>query len=259
MTEQDNGSLVEENYNSQNLVEIWREFIDWDKRRVGEDGFLTKNLRQNNVKKVFDSSLGDGCDSIYLLKEGFDVTSNEIDNVFLNKARQNALSEEIELNLTYLDWRNLDKELQEGSFDAVICLGNSLTYLFKEKDQLQALEQFKKILRKGGVLIVDGRNYQYILDNKDEILKGNFKYSGDYVYCGDKVHGTPIAIADKKVRIEYKHSETDKKGYLTLYPFKRGELKGLLERAGFSSIKQFSDYKEGENPEADFYQYICIK
>lgn len=235
------------------------EFIDWDKRRVGEDGFLAEKLKQNNVRKVFDSSLGDGCDSIYLLKEGFDVTSNEIDNVFLNKARQNALADGVELNLTYLDWRNLDKELTEESFDAVICLGNSLTYLFKEEDQLQALEQFKKILRKSGILIVDERNFQYILDNKDEILKGNFKYSGNYVYCGDKVHGVPIEIKSKKVRMEYTHSETGKKGYLTLYPFKRGEMKGLLERTGFPSIKQFSDYKEGENPEADFYQYICIK
>ncbi len=256
---QDNGSLVEENYNSQNLVELWGEFTDWEKRRVGEDGFLVKKLKQYKVHKVFDSSLGDGCDSIYLLKEGFEVTSNEIDNVFLNKARQNAQTDGVELNPTYLDWRNLDRELQEESFDAVICLGNSLTYLFKEKDQLQALEQFKKILRKGGVLIVDERNYQYIFDNKDEILKSNFKYSGNYVYCGDKVHGVPIEIADKKVRMEYTQSETGKKGYLTLYPFKRGEMKGLLEKTGFSSITQFSDYKEDENPEADFYQYICVK
>ena len=259
MNEQESGSLVEENYNSQNLVEMWREFIDWEKRRVGEDGFLVKQFKQHNIKKVFDASLGDGCDSVYLLKEGFDVTSNEIDNVFLEKARLNAKEDGVELKLTYLDWRNLDKELEEESFDAVICLGNSLTYLFKQKDQLQALDQFKRLLKKGGVLIVDERNYQYILDNKEEILKGNFKYSGDYVYCGDKVHGVPVEITDNKVKMEYTHSENGKKGYLVLYPFKRGDVKGLLEKTGFSTIQQFSDFQEGEKLEADFYQYVCVK
>src|SRR3989304_9652412 len=97
MNEQESGSLVEENYNSQNLVEMWREFIDWEKRRVGEDGFLVKQFKQHNIKKVFDASLGDGCDSVYLLKEGFDVTSNEIDNVFLEKARLNAKEDGVEL------------------------------------------------------------------------------------------------------------------------------------------------------------------
>src|SRR3990167_8393189 len=169
-----NGDLIPENYNSQNLVSMWREFIDWEKRRKGEDNFLVNQFHTRNVKKVFDASLGDGCDSIYLLKQGFDVTSNEIDKTFLNKALENAKVENVELKITSLDWRTLDSELVEANFDAVICLGNSLTYLFSEKDQLGALRQFKRILKSGGILIVDERNYQYILDNRKKIMRGDF-------------------------------------------------------------------------------------
>ena len=254
-----NDELVSENYNSPNLVQMWREFIDWNKRRVGEDNFLVIQFHKYNVRKVFDASLGDGCDSIYLIKQGFDVTSNEIDETFLNKALENAKKENLALKMTKLDWRELDSELTEESFDAVILLGNSLTYLFSEQAQLEALSQFKKILKNNGILIIDERNYQYILDNRNEILKGNFHYSGKYVYCGDKVHGKPIEISENKVKFEYTDETTEKKGFLILYPFKRGELKNLLIATGFKSIEQFGDYKKLENNNADFYQYVCQK
>lgn len=254
-----NMDLINKNYNSQNLVQMWRNFIDWDKRRIGEDNFLVGQFRKHSVKKVFDAVLGDGCDSIYLIKQGFDVTSNEIDEVFLKKALENAKEENVSLKITTLDWRKLDTELPEESFDSVILLGNSLTYLFTNKAQVEALSQFKKLLKKDGILVIDERNYQYILDNKEEILKGNFHYGRKYVYCGDKVHCKPIEIAKDKVRFEYIDEVTNKKAKLILYPFKRGEMKKLLITVGFKSIEQFSDYKKGEKFNADFYQYVCRK
>ena len=252
-----NNNLIPENYNSKDLVSMWREFIDWDKRRIGEGNFLVDLFHKHGVKNVFDASLGDGCDSIYLIKQGFDVTSNEIDQTFLEKALENAKQENVELKMKTLDWRNLDSELPEESFDTVICLGNSLTYLFTGEDQSKTFCQFKRILRSGGILIVDERNYQYILDNRKKILEGDFCYSGRYVYCGDKVHGKPIEILDGKVKFEYESKETKKKGYLTLYPFKSGEMRSLLAKAGFKSIEQFSDYRKVGNHSADFYQYVC--
>lgn len=254
-----NENTISENYNSQNLVNMWQDYIDWDKRRIGEENFLVNQLRKHNVKKVFNTALGDGCDSIYLIKQGFDVMSNEINKIFLNKALENAKSENIELKTTSLDWRELDKELLEKSFDAVLCLGNSLTYFFTEKDQINALNQFHRILKDNGILMIDERNFQYILDNRKEILKGNFRYSGQYVYCGKEVHSYPVEISDQKVKFEIIDERTGKKGHLIVYPFKCGEMKDLLRKADFKYIEQFSDFKFGENINADFYQYVCIK
>lgn len=254
-----NNDIIPENYNSKNLVEMWGDLIDWKKRREGENGFLVNQLSKYNAKKIFDAALGDGCDSIYLIKEGFDVTSNEIDKVFLAKAIENSKIENVELKTTALDWRMLDNNIPESSFDTVIILGNSLTYLFSEDSRIEALAQFKKILKKGGLLIIDERNYQSIFDNRENILRGKFQYSGKYVYCGTKVHGRPIEISNDAVKFEYTDDRNRKKAYLTMYPFKRGELKRLLEKTGFRKIEQYSDYKLGENSNADFYQYVCVK
>lgn len=252
--------IYPENYNQRVLVELWTDFINWDKRRLGENGFLLNTLKKFHCQKVFDTCLGDGADSIYLLKNGFNVTSNDIDELFIQKAKEHAKKHKVTLNITEYDWRELDKHFQEKSFDAVLCLGNSLTYLFKKKDQLKALKNFLYILKDNGILIIDERNYQYFLDKREEIVKeGKFRYSGKYVYCGDKIHGKPVEISDDKVRMEYKDELTGKKGYLIIYPFKKGELLNLLKEAGYRKIEQYSDYKKGYNPNADFYQYVCVK
>lgn len=248
-----------ENYNQKTIIEIWGDFIDYKKRKTGEAGFLKKTLNHSNCHKVFDSCLGNGVDSIHLIREGFDVTSNDIDALMIKKAKENANKAKVTLKITEYDWLHLDKHFDEDSFDATICLGNSITYLFTKNNQLTTLRNFLHLLRKGGVLILDERNYQYMLDNREEILKGNFRYTRRYVYCGKKVHGKPVEITDNRVRMEYTHDEKEEKAYLILYPFKKGELVSLCKEAGFSKVEQYSDYKKGYNPDADFHQYVCVK
>ena len=65
--------------NSKARAEIWSDFVDWDNRRRGENGFLPTQLKRFNCKKVLDVALGDGVDTIYLLQQGFEVESNEVD------------------------------------------------------------------------------------------------------------------------------------------------------------------------------------
>ncbi len=255
----DKKTIVKENYNSKILVNMWSDFIDWDKRRIGENGFLKKILDANNCYAIFESCLGDGCDTIYLLKEGFEVTSNDLDLEFIRKAQESARKESVKLNITSHDWRKLDKHFIKESFDAVLCLGNSLTYLFNKNDQIKTIKQFRKILRKDGILIIDERNYQYFLDNKQKILNGKFDYSHNYVYCGSKVKTQPTKISKSEVVMEYKHTGTGETGHLTLYPFKKDEMIQLLKEAGFTKIKQYSDYNEKYDNKADFYTYVCVK
>jgi len=240
------------------LVDLWGEYIDWQRRRAGEAGFLTGLLSENGCGRIIDASLGDGCDSIYLLKQGYDVTSNELDSLFAQKAIENASKEGVRLKITGYDWRELDEKFEPGSFDAVILQGNSLTHLFRTEDHLRALSAFRNLLRPGGVLFVDERNYGYMLAEKEKILKGNFRYSGKYVYCGSKVNGAPIEIGPKKVVLKIAHYD-GRAGYLYLYPFKDGELLSLMRKAGFGSVEQYSDFSKGRDAGADFFQYVAKK
>ena len=81
------------------------------------------------------------------------------------------------LQLTFLpeieegNWLSLQETqitVPEGGFDAVICLGNSFAHLPDFQGDLSnqklAIENFKDMLKPGGVLFIDHRNYDAILD-----------------------------------------------------------------------------------------------
>jgi len=237
------------------------DFIDWDNRKKGEKNFFVNLLNRYKCKKVFNSALGDGYDTINLVKAGFNVTSNEIDSTFLEEAEKNAKKHGLELKLTKHDWRELPNKLK-NKFDALICLGNSLTYMMTKKDQLTVLKNFKKILEPGGIAVIDTRNYDYMLDEKEHILKNpikNFRYSGKYYYGGNVIKGYPIIIEDKRVVLEYLNIKTGKKAHLELYPLRKKELIELMNSSGLKVIEAYGDFKLNKIKGVDFYQVVGIK
>lgn len=59
------------------------------------------------------------------------------------------------------------KPLIGDGFDAVICLGNSFAHMQDnygdQREQKQAISNFEKCLRKGGMLLIDHRNYDHMI------------------------------------------------------------------------------------------------
>lgn len=136
--------------NSKIRAELWGDFVGWDNRRRGENGFLINQLKAHKAKKILDVALGDGVDTIFLMQQGFEVSANEFDDAFRSKAIDNAKRKGFLISPTNLDWQKLSSEYQESSFDALICLGNSLTCLFDPNNQIAALRQFRQLLKPGG-------------------------------------------------------------------------------------------------------------
>lgn len=256
-------------------IESYKELIDDWGRFIGKKGeqdrskFLVGILKQQGCTKILDAALGIGKDTISLIKEGFIVTSNEKDKEFVRKARENASDESVKLKVTSQDWCDLSK-FKQGSFDGVMLLGNSLTELPDKESQLKALAEFYRVLRYGGILILDERNHQDMLDRREEIAtdplaKFSLRHKNEYgraTYSEDGgVRGVPTQISDDKIVFSYYDTKVDRWFPTTLpgYPFKKGELIGLLKETGFLRITQYSDFRKGYDPQADFYEYIAEK
>ena len=69
------------------------------------------------------------------------------------------------------NWLTLDKDITKpgDGFDAIICIGNSFPHLpnsedFSNRTHKQALKNFCEMLKPGGVMIIDHRNFDAILD-----------------------------------------------------------------------------------------------
>lgn len=165
------------------FVDKWDELIDWDSRAESEGHFFIDQLKQRGARRILDVATGTGFHSVRLLNEGFDVVSADGSPQMLAKAFANGRKHEHILRTVQADWRWLNQDVY-GRFDAVICLGNSFTHLFSENDRRKALAEFYAALRHDGILILDQRNYDAILDD-------GFSFKHAYYYCGDKVKAEP--------------------------------------------------------------------
>jgi len=145
------------------FVDKWDELIDWDARAKSEGQFFIDMLRARGKKTVLDVAAGTGFHSVQLLKAGFDVTSVDGSAEMLTKAFENARQRGLMLKTAHADWRWLNRDIN-GKFDAIICLVNSFTHLFKESDRRRALADFYAALKHVGILILDQRNYDAFLD-----------------------------------------------------------------------------------------------
>ena len=206
--------FAESEENSRIRAEIWGDFVGWSGQRRGENGFLVQRLNRYEARTVLDVAAGDGADAIFLLKQGFEVVINELDSAFRKKAIENIEKAGYNLNPTSVDWRNLLRAYDGDSQDALICMGNSLPCIEGSENQLNALREFRKILKPVGVLLIDERNYQKILDNREGALAGTLHSSGKQLYTGtDKVKTRFLKVTEQEILIEYTHIENGKTAY----------------------------------------------
>ncbi|MBO6717082.1 MAG: methyltransferase domain-containing protein [Rhizobiaceae bacterium] len=233
------------------FVEKWDELIDWTARAESEGQFFIDVLRARGKETVLDVACGTGFHSVRLNEAGFNVTSADGSATMLAKAFENGQSRGLILKTVQADWRWLNRDIQ-GKYDAIICLGNSFTHLHTEQDRRRALAEFYAALKHDGILILDQRNYDSILDH-------GFSSKHKYYYVGDKVTAEPEHIDDSLVR--FKYSFPDGAEYtLNLCPIRKNYVRRLLSEAGFQRVRTYGDFQETyADDEPDFFIHVAEK
>lgn len=235
----------------QSFVEKWDNLIDWNARAESEGQFFIDMLRARGKTKVLDAATGTGFHSVQLLKAGFDVTSADGNAEMLAKAFDNARDNDFVLKTVHADWRWLSRDVH-GKFDAIICLGNSFTHLFNERDRRKTLAEFYSALKHDGILILDQRNY-------DAILDVGFDSKHKYYYCGEDVVAEPEHVDEGLARFRYTFPDGSKYN-LNMFPLRRTEARRLMKEVGFQKIKTYGDFKETyDDHDPDFLVHVAEK
>jgi SAM-dependent methyltransferase len=235
----------------QSFVEKWDELIDWDARADSEGRFFIELLKARGKHKVLDVATGTGFHSVQLLQAGIEVTSVDGNAAMLAKAFENAKARHFILKTIHADWRWLNREVH-GKFDAIICLGNSFTHLFEEQDRRRALAEFYAALKHDGVLILDQRNYDGILDH-------GFQSQHKYYYCGDEVVAEPEHVDEGLARFQYKFPDGSTY-HLNMFPLRKNYTRRLIQEAGFARVKTYGDFQETyQESEPDFFVHVAEK
>lgn len=239
-----------EEYNP-DFVDKWDDLIDWERRAEGESGFFFKLLRDHGCERILDAASGTGYHSITLAREGFNVLAADGAQEMVDKTRRNADDLGVQLETRQADWRWLSDQLSER-FDAILCLGNAYTHLFTHEEREQAMAEFFKVLKPGGIVVIDQRNYDSILDR-------GFSTKHKYYYVGEEVDARPEAITNEYVRFRYQF-EDGQVHYLTLFPIRQAQLREYMLDAGFQTVDTYGDFAaEFELYEPDFLIHVGKK
>ncbi|WP_037685715.1 glycine/sarcosine N-methyltransferase [Streptomyces aureocirculatus] len=233
------------------FVEKWDSLIDWERRAQSEGNFFIDLLRKRGVKSVLDVATGTGFHSVRLLAAGFDAVSADGSADMLAAAFANGMEDGHVMRVVQADWRWLNRDVH-GEYDAIVCLGNSFTHLFSERDRRRALAEFYAMLKHDGILVLDQRNYDAILDD-------GYTSKHTYYYCGEDVSVEPEYVDEGLVRMRYSFPD-DSVYHLNMFPLRKDYTRRLMAEVGFQNVETYGDFQHtyrGEQP--DFFVHVAEK
>lgn len=155
------------------------------------------------------------------------------------------------MRVVQADWRWLNRDVH-GEYDAIVCLGNSFTHLFSERDRRKALAEFYAMLKHDGILILDQRNYDAMLDE-------GYSSKHTYYYCGEDVAVEPEYLDEGLCRMRYKFTD-DSTYHLNMFPLRKDYTRKLMSDVGFQHIETYGDFQHTYRAEQpDFFVHLAEK
>lgn len=128
-------------------------------------------LSQKEIHSVLDVSIGSGSVTLPLYQLGVRLYGSDLSKEMLEKCRMKAEKAGCEIELKQSDFRDLSC-WNGKKFDCVASTGNSLPHV-ENKDVLTALEQMDTLVKDGGYLYLDTRNWEKILRDRNRFYLYN--------------------------------------------------------------------------------------
>ncbi len=141
-------------------------FVNWDQRLRYELPFIEEQLAAVGARRLVDAACGTGMHAIALAKRGYRVVGADVSIGMIAQATANAAGLDCDVSFRVAGLGELASKL-DGTCDAVLCLGNSLPHLLTVEALRAALVDFHRVLRRGGLLMIQNRNYDRKMQDKN--------------------------------------------------------------------------------------------
>ncbi len=195
-------------------------------------------------KKILELACGTGNITIPLSLKGYDVTASDISEDMLMVAADKAAEAQARILFLQQDMREL--ELEEESFDTVLCLCDGMNYIVEDAELLKVFSFVHRLLRPEGAFIFDISSYY-----KLKKVLGNNTFGenlGDLCYLWENYFDEDANTVEMDLTFFIEENTLFKKmeEFHLQRAYQVEEIIGLLNKAGFIDISVLEAF--GFNP-----------
>ena len=223
-------------------------FVNWEERFNTEMPFLQSTLEtiktdSNQPVRVLDAACGTGMHAIRLAQEGYDTAGTDISPEMIKRAQANARTAQASAVFKTAGFGEISDKLFKSPllpFDAVLCLGNSLPHLLTRGAVRTALLDLAACLRPGGMLVLQNRNFDLVMTEKQRWLGTQSHTDGekDWLFFRFYDFDPDGLITFNIIRLFRHNNEHWQENLISirLFPLKKNVLVELLQANGFTDI-----------------------
>lgn len=228
-------------------------FVNWTARLAVEMPFIRQTLEalqgaSGQALRVLDAACGTGKHAIALAQAGYHVSGADLSAGMIEQARENGRLAGVlpdKLRFEQAGFGQLAARFGRGGFDALLCLGNSLPHVLSLDEMGAALRDFAACLRPGGLLLIQNRNFDAVMERRERWMEPQAMREGDAEWLFFRFYDF-----DSDDRISF-HVVTLKRmgdagwrqqvATTRLYPLGEQALNTALGVAGFGEITLYGD------------------
>jgi SAM-dependent methyltransferase len=178
--------------------------------------------------RVLDCACGTGTLAVGLALHGFDVVASDASPAMVERTRALAAQQDAHLTAVACRWEELGAQ-GWAPFDAVLCVGNSLTHAPGRAGRRAALAAMRCRLRDGGLLAVTSRNWERPREDGEEaVQRGGRPARVRHTWHAGEPPALEVAVSFEDGSV---HAER-----LEYWPFTHAELQEDLRAAGLEPM-----------------------
>jgi SAM-dependent methyltransferase len=224
------------------LAADYDRFVNWEERLAHELPFFQTLFAGQAVRRILDAACGTGHHALAFAKQGYQVVGADLSAAMIEQARENAAANDLPLSYHVAALGELATLRQ--TFDAVVCLGNSLPHLLTAQAVDAALVDFAYVLRAGGLLVLQNRNFDRVWAERERFMAPQSHREADderlfirfYDFHADTVTFNMIRLRRTAKGWAQDVASTE------LRPIFREDLAMSLAASGFSDLDFYGGY-----------------
>jgi SAM-dependent methyltransferase len=219
-------------------------FVNWERRLATELPFIEEQLGGIGAERVLDAACGTGQHAIALAQRGYEVVGTDVSEGMIAQARQNAAAEGLKVTFAQAGFGESAAAVK-GPFDAVLCLGNSLPHVLTRKELRVTLDDWASVLRRGGLLFVQTRNFDRVLASGERWMPPQSHQENErewlFIRFYDLIEDGSIIFNMLMLYREAEGPWTQRASSTRLWPWRHAALTEMVKDAGYGELRTYGD------------------